>query len=681
MKIKKTLVITIPFLALALIYGLAVNLLFDISVTVILKYIITQCFVILLPGLVCTKFLFGRKEHSIIKWISLGYVFGYSINIIEYIMIWSLKLQNYAFIIIILMTILFIFLWFYSPIEIVFDKINSNDVILLFFFMIYLLISIISYSGNNVSAITRFDVTNITRDVQFWCSNAVSLKNNFLPQSAFFSGTNLYYHYFSSMHVAFISQISGISIFNIAFPLYPFGKCILLIGGLNFLIDKYKIGNIKLIFLSSILLMTGWEVSSIVSYVWHLTYNPFGFDIGFAYGFWFVALLLNTYESEKFNFKNYISLMLIWLTLCGTKGPIAILLLIIPGINCFASLLKKKYKIALSYGIAYLTIFAITNIFCVGILRLINHTTEEDGVGKLKTINEILINTPFSLKVVNIIPAFVWIAFKTHPFLFLITSINTILLIKLLFQHKISLKEIFKLGTFFITTIIGLIIGFCFRIPGHSEMYFTMAAYIPCITYNLELYNLLFNKQENKRTDLLYKLTLLSISFIGYFCWIHTDWVGGIIVPLKSGFNNITATGEYNHELESFTKREANACEWIRNNTPNESIIQSNRYLLYPTDNYYVNIFSERVQYLEASDLINNCDLGIEEKHIEKSEINRRSSLIERAYDGDKVALNQLVDEGVTYFIQDNLICCDYLKYMELVPVYDYDDIVIYKAK
>lgn len=392
MNIKKSLNLAVPFFLMVTVYGLIIHVFFDITKITFVKYILTQCLVILAPGLVCVKWLIGDKDKSVVHWLSLGYALGYSINILEYMLIWSLSLQRYSTFVIGIITVAVCFLWFYKPINIEFDEVKSSDYILLALFMTYMLINIVAYSGNNISPFVGIGETSIHRDIQFWCANAVSLKNSFLPQSAYFSGTTFFYHYFSSMHVAFISQVSGISVFDVAFTLFSFGKSVLLIGALNYLIDRYKLGNIKYIFFLCILFMTGWEKNSNVTYGWHLHYNPFGFDIGFAFGLFFVAFFLDICENPTFEIREFIATMLIWITLSGAKGPVAILLILLPGLVCFVWLFQRKYKMAFGYGLTFIGIFSVINIFCTGIIRILNHTAEsqDDNIGGFRTIYEVI---------------------------------------------------------------------------------------------------------------------------------------------------------------------------------------------------------------------------------------------------------------------------------------------------
>ena len=485
------------------------------------------------------------------------------------------------------------------------------------------------------------------------------------------------------MHVAFLSQVTGISVFDLSFTFFSFGKCVLLIGAINYLIDRYALGSIKYLFYLFILFMTGWEMKPIVTYGWHLNYNPFGFDIGFAFGLWFLALVMDVAEKPEFDWRQFIGIMLIWTALSGLKGPIAVLLILVPGLFCIIWLFQKKYKIAFGYGLTFIGIFSVVSIVCVGIIRILNHTAESqaDNIGGFRTIYEVISRTPFPVRDRYFIPALIWYAFYAHPALFIVTVINITFLIIMIIEKKVQIKDCIKSMVLILSTVIGVLVGIFYIAGGRSEMYFFMASYIPCFVFILESYHLLCvnGAMSVKWKDVVYKIAVIGMSIIGLYCWGFTDGLGGIISPLSTGYNKINGSVEYDNASGTFTKREADVCAWIRDNTPQDSIVQSNRFISYPTGNYYVAIFSERVQYLEATSLIYYCDLGIEETKIESRETVRRSEIITKAFEGDKDALDQLREEGVDYLMQDNLLYEDKLGAAGVKPVHIENDIILYE--
>ncbi len=683
MGIKNTLRIIVPYSVFIIVYLLLIKAFFCISNVVSIKYLLVQCFVILLPGLVCVKYLLIKRDNSIVHWISLGYAFGYSISIIEYLIVWGLHLQQFASLIVIFISCIAGFLWFYKPIDIELKIEKQDDCIFIVFFAIYLLINIITYSGTNISPFIGAGGSNIARDSQFWCSNAVALKNSFPPSSTYFVGATLYYHYFSSMQIAFMSQITGIPVFDVAFTLFSFGKCVLLIGSLNYLVDRYRIGIIKVFFFLLILFMTGWETSSLVTYGCHLNYLPFGFDIGFAYGLLFVALILDLFDNPQLDLRQFLSIMIIWGTLSGVKGPIAVLLLAIPALLFSTWLLNGKIKLSVIYSVGVIVIFLAVNIYCVGIFRILNHTAEgRAGVVRgFRTILEVIAEGPFEPSYIYILPTLIWRALVTHPVLCILTVIDTAFLIWLLMKKE-NQNNTTKELIFLCISIIGFLMGVFYSAGGRSEMYFSMATYITGVVYNMEIIKTIIEKRVFCISIIkaLYATVMSVLSIVGVYCWMFEDYFGGIVYSLNEGCSRISNNWEIPDNESGFLQREANACAWIRDNTPQDSIVQSNRYICYPTGSFYVGMFSERSQYLEESSLIYYCDLHIDEPHIESREVLRRGKVITNAFMGDVSSLDQLREEGVDYLIQDNMLYDNALRDSGLDAVYEQDGIIVYSV-
>ena len=684
MKIKKTLTLAVPFAILCSIYILVEHCFFDLSRINAIRYMVSQCLVILLPGLVLTKYLLGNKITSIIHWITISYALGYAFNILEYFIIYGFRLQKNCTVIVVIITIMALALWFYKPIEVELRKISQQDYITLFVFGLYLLICIISYSGNNISPFVGQHKTSINRDVQFWCSNAVALKLQFTPQSAYFAGARLYYHYFSSLHIAFISQVSGLSVFDVAFTLYPFGKCILLVGGLDYLLDRYELGLRKFFYMACMLFMTGWETISVVTYNWHLTEDPFGFDIGFAFGIWFIAFFFAQIEEKEFDIRKFISTMLMWMVCVGAKAPVAVVIIFIPGIVCVMWLLYRKFKLAFGYGLSILGLFAAINIWCAGIIRILDKTAE--GFDKynertFRSIYEVISQTPYDVRYRNTLRAIVYLGFRTHPALFVISMIDLFVIIVLVIRKKVEKKLLFEIAVSFCSMIVGFVLGLFYITVGHSEMYFCMASYIPCIMFNILIGKALFPLYQKYQIiggiRIVYNFILIFLLLLGVMCWLIRDYDGGMLVSLNNGISKIE--GRWSYENDKVCQdEETQAYQWLRRNSKYSSIVASNRCLEHSQESFYASIFSEREQYLETTDCICYCDLGVYSGYTEAEETERRKKLLLSAFSGSKNAVKQLKKENVSYLIQDDSISDDKLKRMGLRVVYNENEIVIY---
>ena len=110
----------------------------------------------------------------------------------------------------------------------------------------------------------------------------------FPAENVFLSGLPLFYHYFSSIHVAFSSILSGIDIFTLTITLYPVTRSLIMLGGANYMLDVLGAKKKQKLFLMIVLfLSTGFELLIRVSNVAHFLTNPFGMGVGMGFGAFF----------------------------------------------------------------------------------------------------------------------------------------------------------------------------------------------------------------------------------------------------------------------------------------------------------------------------------------------------------------------------------------------------------
>ncbi len=649
----KTIKTAYLFVALCIFYCVLARLFFNLPMNILFFYLLAQVFIIFTPGyaLLC---LF-RWKNNIVERLTLAYTLGYAVNILEYLLFYGCNMQRFAAALVWLIAFLSFFgiAWLGRPEDN--GKREKDCFVLLGIFLIYLLINCISYGGNAVSPLMGQGMLTIPRDVQFWCSNAAALKLAFPPEPLYLDGGILYYHYFSSMQIALVSQVSGIDIFSLAFPLYSFGKCLLVIGGANALLNCFQTGKSKMFFMLLLLFMTGVEKRSIVTFVRHMIEGPFGFDIGFAFALWFLTILIRQWQTERFSWSFFWQAMLMWLVAVGAKAPIAAVLIFVPALFCLVWLIKQDYKKAFLYGGGIVAIFLLVSIVFAGVLRITAHSYEgmDASMLTLYSLDEVLKIRHFG-RAVNLILSILYHIFYSHPAMTIFTVLNSCVCAAMVVKKKLSVTTLLLAGCLLLTTVIGLGMGIFIRAGGHSEMYFTMAAFISCTAYNAELWTLSRerNKSESRKRKNIWQLTMLCLALVGIYNVAFYSYPNGFVENLREGKDKIC--GQWNAAgVETFDQEEALACIWLRENTDMHSVVLNDRNTMagYVHD-YYVGIFSERQQYLEASDLIYVVDLD-EERSV-ADEVSRRMELSRRLYGNDITALEQVKVEGVHYLLQND---------------------------
>ena len=340
-----------------------------------IRYALCTIFFVTLPGF-AVQILVGKARENIL----LGFAIGYAINVVEYIIIWGLNMQNHAFALAVLFTISLMFLAIRKLKRIGADvlfksnrtecdaRVNIIDFAVIF--SVCLIISYVLYSCRYVSPIVTGRRNDIGRDIQYWCSNAVALKLHFPPVASYFYGARLFHHYFSCIHIAFFSQISGLSVFDLAFPLYSFERAALFSGAVLHLVKNQK-RWVRWVVYGLFFITTGYESLSYVTYLSHTVTSPFGCDIGFFFGIYFVGFLIEQAESKQFKTEFFIPITLFWMMCVGSKQPIAMVLLPFAFVIVLNWIIKKRYIDALAYGFMGCSVFMSIAVFCTGMFRFI----------------------------------------------------------------------------------------------------------------------------------------------------------------------------------------------------------------------------------------------------------------------------------------------------------------------
>ena len=678
---KNVKVQTIAYFAgICLMYCIFIQMLFGFSGSALIVFFFSQIFIVFLPGIVTVFFVLNRASYA--EAISLGYAIGYGINVIEYFIIYTLHIEKWSlWILIIIAAALLAILSKTHKVSYEFEKRDDTFTIIL---GIYLLINVIAYSGNAISPWNGLQgLTEIPRDVQYWCSNAVSLKNGFPPNAAFFNNSTLYYHYFSSLHIGFLSRATGIDVYSLAFTLYPFGKCILYVGAINYLLNQFKIKKLKTFLMCIILFMSGKETISIVTYAWHSIENPFGCDLGLAFGIWYVGTFIILLRQEKFEPRFLMINLLMWFLCCGVKAPIASVLIFIPFFYCCFWLLKHKYVKAIGYGGAVISLFFVVNILCAGMLRMFSGTTNASGGNfsiQLYPADSKIIFSEMG-RFIGIIHCVLYKSYYTNPVLFIVSSINLLILIVLTIGKLVSREILFASIVMLTVSIIGNVMGVFINAGGSSEMYFSMAAFIPAVTFNAIVIQEWAGKLDE---DKLFYRKIVPVftsvmAMYGVYLMLFASWSGGLISFLREGYNRINGIGSFGNSAYSLD--EANACRWIRENSDERSVVINDRNIFKERwGNYYSGIFTERPQYIEATDLLIYVDLNDSSVSL-TDEINRRIALSTSLYNNDFSVVGTLKEEGVRYVIQNAEITPDFFcnaDYFELA--FSSGEISVYKV-
>lgn len=640
-----------------LLFALFTNSLFHVGFRNQMLFFLFQIFGILIPGYACVINL--DLEMTYIERAIFSYSIGYALNILEY---YAEELVgrriHYLVFQLAVCVVSIIVIWKKRVVvkrHIRADKSNSDDkskecvetiiIATSIFVLLMLNIFVFAYYYNNPF--------KITHDMEMWINNSVALKLNYPPENTFMAGTRLYYHYFSSIQIAYSSLVTGIDVVSLSIPLYTMTKTLIMCGAVFFALNVLGIRGYEKILGSTIVLYaTGLEKATLVTYYSHILKLPFGFDIGFAFGIIFIALILIQHKKENFDCTVFFLTVISWMVCVGAKAPVAAVLIVFPALVCLDWFVRKRYRMAMLYGGAIVSVFLVISICCVGMLSVAKGDSSAYYLA-LHSINDLQV---FNGKQYNIATAILlkWIGMNpTIAILMILFGIEYILTLKRAGSHVERI--IFYL---IITYLWGLLLWQLISADGCSEMYYAMAAYIPAYFLVAIFYCSVIMSNANTRL-MARKIVVILSCLVGLYFFMVAPYGGD--GALEAFVDSAKAFETISNENTS----DMDALRWLRDYTHRDSLVLADDAVISGDDRfYYYGMVSERLQYLEGTYMLRFGGEDI------INEIERRKGLAIRLYNNDYSVIESLKVDGVDYVVQTRDISPQFYantEYLELV--------------
>lgn len=676
--------ILLIFLCFALVYSAGAALVFGVSIKNAAANILLQVFITFLPGLGLYTLLF-REEKSWPNVIFLSYALGYSVNIIEYFITKPLGSSLLVIILSYVVSLLAVYALIKKPLAckaFTLKKVFGNKMAILF--VLFVLLQVYLYVLPN-AAPELVGTTLVDKDNQYWMNNSVSLLIKFPAENVFLSGLPLFYHYFSSIHVAFSSILSGIDIFTLTITLYPVTRSLIMLGGANYMLDVLGAKKKQKLFLMIVLfLSTGFELLIRVSNVAHFLTNPFGMGVGMGFGAFFIGAFIEVVRKsdEKFNWRLFTAVILFYAILVGVKSPVGTILSIIPAVFCVVWLFQKKFKYAFTYGVSIVFIFLVISVFCCGLLDVFGDTESvyDIGVRTMVEMGRVWLTPNMYINAAVSSLLFFGLA---QPILAILFAAAFIKLIIDLVKKQIKGNELIIKIALIASALTGIFFWLVFVLIGGSEMYFIMSAYLPIAALSVAVTGFTYKKSKNL-------LSWLSSVFFAFMLMVQVllamntaYYVNETVAMANTNLikivekNNSDPAPE-NIESGTLQKSDAEALYWIRDNTPIDSMIAADR-ASYEVDEvgsnryFYFAAFAQRQMYVEGTSVLNlykkTGDVVRERQH-----------LMREFFSNADGAYEKLVAEGVDYIVQTKWLTPGFVPDEGLELVYSTDTVNVYKV-
>ena len=615
-----------------------------------------QTFCIFIPGIALFSFFRKTiKETDGLGFLTISYALGYGLQIIAFFLVAVTGLKQHGALLVSGLLILVSI-----PVIIITARKHSlrvrhTEIIWVVLFLLFLLLTFFAYSARYILPGIKNDTSVYHADALYWIENAAALTKSFPPAELRMSGTVLYYHYFASAYLAFANMVTGIDVFSLGYALYPLGKCLIFFGGLYTLSKLFENDHKKQFFFLFVLLFTtGLEKYSIVNYVAHILTLPFGFDISYGFGAFFLAYMIRQTKYQTVDRGCFLLSAFFFLMCAGHKAPVALVYLGFAGILCLFWLFEEQFLKAFANGLPILFCFLLVMVVCIGFLQNAESRVNAGSFSHVATLRASPLFRTYETAALNrgpgikgILPVIVLyfklmaeLVLSINPLLLFMTIHGIVCCVK---NRKMDLVDCALLGSI----LFGLFMGLFNAQEGVSQMYYTLAVTIPSAVFGLRHLDYNGNRVQKSLCFIASALAIVQCT------WFFNN--SGVAAAAFNGFRTITETNYIKIEEAapySIQSSDYEALCWLRDNTDAHSIVLTDRGVLCDLDNYmYYGTFSERQMYLEGDRYFYGTFLAQREN---------RKAIVHDIYQNSTDALKAAAQDGVSFIVQTKWVTPEY---------------------
>jgi hypothetical protein len=654
----------------------------DVEPVYVAEYFLGQIVFTLIPGMAFAALISVSRDK--IRFICLSYFLGIFINIVFYIIVYLIHLQDYLLYVMIAVSALSLIPLYKKRSLFKTLKSDNANAALLSIITAAFLIIILFYTILNNFTPDFTPYTHYYHDSLFNVGNITALYLHLPPQDIRNLGFSFNYHYLYNMFLAIYKNIFGLSSFDLNFKFFAVTQIMLFASSLYIVFSRY-IKNVLFTGLAVVLVLLADQ------YLFaHVMWAAFGTTFGIALcalSLYFFLKYTQNMETAKITDKNFWLGSLFFGMACFAKGPFALVLIAGFGVLLLRQIFKKKnIKVMIIHGLAAVIILGFSflvvmlnvsgfNGFTKGFATLMTSSGPDYFVWAVNNWGAAL--SPFMIK------------FITYPVFLVLnyTSVVTAFVLLLFALIKWRREDIKKEIFLFISIAAGIIMASVITQPGQSNMFFIMAD-IPfsllAIVLVLKRYFLSASKTGGKlpkRILLTAVSALLALNAV--LCVKNIVSTNGTVLKTypAAGLTDTPVLNE-TPNADSISYGEYEGLLWLRDNTPKDAVIAGDRYYYTPNEvlndarYFYYSAFSERQFYIEGYEYTNTAEKNYE------AIINDKLSTMKLVYQNDAAAIQKLKQAGVQYLIRSEYTSASFqLPYEYGDIVFGNNDIVIYKLK
>lgn len=505
-------------------------------------------------------------------------------------------------------------------------------------------------------------------DWLFWVGNAISFLKGLPVQNFRLVGIDFRYHFFSSIVIAQISQMTGIDVTIIAFY-FSFIIVSVIMVLIAYVLFRLFTENKVMLALSMLLMFFTGDKG--VTSQWHYYFCPFGYDYGLAVGMLSICYLFLK-RSEEWKGRDIIISSVLIAATTGFKAPIAVIILVGFGMEGVWLLTHSKLKTAFMAGASWLAAFVATYyVFIANRSRELTKTyygiqkAFENNLYGMEVYNNILSVIPLPSRVGKVI-AFLISTITANRAILVFLGIAAVIYI---FRKKLIRYE---LAMLLLMVITGVYLTSAFLMGGGSQMYFIMAVLPYAICFSIPAVEDFFKTEDFLKKTVV--ITVLCYSFaFGIRHWENNfeklAWQGINAVEGNLTYENYQEDYSYTYAGSFYLSKDfLEVYDWIRDNTEDDCIIAAQG----ARGDLVSGVFTQRFIWNDGT----YCDAWIDE-------VDRRNEIISMLDDPltfDK-GVEELKSGGVSYYVEEIQATGVSIAEQKLKKLYSNNIMAVYKVE